>query len=66
MQRGHANNATHDYVAAHACFDECFRLGGRTEAAVSAANMSFKLNQFEMALQARRQCVSAVCDCCIP
>ncbi|KAL1525745.1 hypothetical protein AB1Y20_020589 [Prymnesium parvum] len=50
MKEGHMANARGDTVRAMQLFRHCYDVGGRVEARISAANMSFKLGDFGSAL----------------
>ena len=52
MRAGHNANKAGDYVTARAHFTECYELGGRMEARISAVNMALKLGLYREAAEA--------------
>ena len=55
MRAGHHANKAGDYVTARGHFTECYELGGRMEARISAVNMALKLGLYEEAAESYAQ-----------
>ncbi len=49
MRAGHNANKAMDYYTARRHFTECYELGGRVEAHISAVNMTLKLEEYQKA-----------------
>jgi len=49
MRAGHNANKAMDYYTARRHFAECYELGGRVEAHISAVNMTLKLEEYQKA-----------------